>query len=157
MQEKIRKVCATFVALATASFSDFWLQIPAKATLTFDVRYLCITEKYRVETNGSESGRLKYTAYQGNYSIEESPSREPDLVLYNGRAYFQNRNKLVMTWTNAGSYTYQLIVFGPRYEGRSIAYPQSGNLIVKRWGRVIVQQKCRKISSMEVTESDFSR
>ncbi|MCL1467616.1 hypothetical protein [Argonema galeatum] len=146
--KKLRQVCA--VSIAIASVSSFWIQAPAKANLSFDVRYICITQNYRVETNGSQSGQLKYTAYQGNYRREETPSREPDLVLYNGGAYFQTRNRLVMTWTNSGNYTYQLIVSSP--PGRNINYPQSGTLIVKRRGRVTLQQNCRDISTAEVTE-----
>ncbi|MFB2970129.1 hypothetical protein ACE1CD_14230 [Aerosakkonema sp. BLCC-F183] len=146
--KNLRKFCATSIAIA--SVSSFWIQTPAKANLSFDVRYICITQNYRVETDGSQSGRLKYTAYQGNYRRDETPSREPDLVLYNGRAYLQTRNRLVMTWTNTGNYTYQLIVSSP--QGRNINYPQSGTLIVKRGGRVTLQQNCRDISTAEVTE-----
>jgi hypothetical protein len=146
-----KKVFPGFLLLGILSANTFLIQNPAKANLTFDVRYLCITQQYWVETNGSQSGHLKYTAYQGSFRKEESPNRKPDLVLYNGNAYFQGKNKLVMSWTNDGGYVYQLTISGSR-NGNTIGYPQSGNLTVKRQGRIILNQKCRNINSMEVTE-----
>ena len=152
IMNNISKISVSLLVLSISLINVFSIQSPAIANLTFDVRYLCITEKYRVKTNGSQSGRLKYTAYQGSYSKEEMPKGEPNLVLYNGRAYFQSRNKLVMNWANTGGYIYQLIISGSRNEGNTIAYPQSGSLTVKYRGRIIINQKCRYISSMEVTE-----
>lgn len=124
-----KKLGLASLTLAIYSLNTLFFGQPAKA-----LDYECNTGKFLVVTNTNSRGQLVYTAFQGNYT--ERPDRDPDLVLYNGQErYINDGNSSVMRWGAAGGYIYQVSV-------NSIFGEPTGELIVKRKGRVILRQKC---------------
>ncbi|MBD2492385.1 hypothetical protein [Aulosira sp. FACHB-615] len=122
------------LSTASLTLTIFSLNILSFGQTAKALDYECNTGKFLVVTNTNSQGQLVYTAFQGNYT--ERPDRSPDLILYNGQERYTNDgNSSVMRWSAAGGYVYQVSV-------DTIFGEPTGQLIVKRKGRVILRQKC---------------
>lgn len=151
--KNLQKLCTGLLFLAVSSIYSFGLQSPAKANINFDFRYACTTRHFRVETDGSRSGKLKYIAYNGIDNLQRAaPDREPDVVLYNGRAYFQRKNRVVIQWKDSKGYVYQLILSGAPNQKIVLHDPYSARYIIKRGSEIVVNQECHYLDTLELTE-----
>ncbi|HLP91396.1 MAG TPA: hypothetical protein VK184_22790 [Nostocaceae cyanobacterium] len=151
--KNLQKLCTGLLFLAVSSIYSFGLQSPAKANITFDVRYACTTRHFRIETDGSRSGKLQYIVYSGVENLHEStPDKQPDIVLGNGRAYFQSKNRVVMQWKDSEGDVHQLILSGAPNKKIVLNDPYSGRYIVKRGRQTIINQQCYYLHTFEVTQ-----
>ncbi len=133
----MKKCYVAAIALAISSLSGFLIQSPVKAGASQS--RICNTGQYLVFTKWNTNGQLVYKAFQGNYSSNEEPNQDPNLILYNGRnKYINGGSQEVRTWTAGGGYTYQII--GPSEQGGG---DTRSFLIVKRKNKVIVNQQCQ--------------
>jgi hypothetical protein len=135
--------------LVSFQLNTFSSQPSAKAAETVGYNYYCATGKYKIKTSSSLEQLTYYAFNDTTINLDYSSfDRTPDLTLKNGRFYYKTKNKLIMTWRNDGGYFYQVTIIGPR-DREGIGYPSSGNIIVKRNGRIIIRQSCLELHSGE--------